>query len=74
MVFHDQCYGPRCNDGCPEELVLRDQEAKDWSDGVKIMFAAFVVAIAVICLMLKVHTCLTYLIPLISLYLSPLLV
>ena len=61
MVFRDICYGPRCNDGCPEELVLHEQEAKDWSTGVKIMIATFVVAIAVICLVLKVHTYRAYL-------------
>ena len=55
MVFRDICYGPRCNDGCPEELVLQEQGAKDWSTGVRIMIAIFVVAIAVICILLKVH-------------------
>ena len=56
MVFRDQCYGPRCNDGCPEQLVLQEQGAKDWSAGVRIMIAVLVVAIAVICLLLKVMT------------------
>ena len=58
MVFRDICYGPRCNDGCPEELVLQEQGPKDWSTGVRIIIAIFVVAIAIICILLKVHICL----------------
>ena len=54
VVFRDQCYGPRCNDECPEELILQEQEAKNWSTSVKIGIAVLVVAIAAICLLLKV--------------------
>ena len=56
VVFRDACSGPRCNAGCPEELVLQEQGAGDWSAGVRIMIAVFVVAIAVICFLLKVHS------------------
>ena len=54
VVFRDQCYGPHCNDECPDEVILQEQEAKKWFTAVKIGIAAFVVAIAVICLLLKV--------------------
>ena len=71
LVFRDLCYGPRCNDGCPEELVLQDQGAKDWSTGVKIMIAFFVVAISVICILLKVHNYPSHLVQLILTYCFP---
>ena len=54
VVFYDQCSGPRCNDGCPEQLVLQEEEAIVWSTGVKIMLLVFVFAITVISMLLKV--------------------
>lgn len=54
MAFHGMCSGPRCNDNCPEELILRDQGAKVWPAGVRIAIAMAVVFTAVFCLLMKV--------------------
>ena len=56
IAFRDVCSGPRCNDGCPEELTLEGDRAVVWSAGAKIAIAALVMAIATLCLLLKVYT------------------
>ena len=54
VAFRDVCSGPRCNDGCPEELILEGERAEVWSAGAKIAIAALVMAIAITCLFMKV--------------------
>ena len=56
VVFRDQCSGPLCNDGCPEELILQEEEAIEWSTGLKTMLSVFVLGITIISMLLKVFT------------------
>ena len=54
MAFHGMCSGPRCNDNCPEELILQGQGTKVWSAGVRITIATAVALTALFCLLMKV--------------------
>ena len=52
--FRDMCSGPHCNNNCPERFILEREGAHVWSTGAKITIAVIVVAIALICLLMKV--------------------
>ena len=54
VVFRDQCYVPRCNDGCPEKLTVLGLRGDVWSSSARFMVAAFVVTIAIMSVLLKV--------------------
>ena len=54
VSFRDLCSGPRCNDGCPEELILQDSEGDVWPAGMRITIATIVMATAVISVLVKV--------------------
>ena len=52
--FRDMCSGPHCNNNCPEMFILEREGTDVWSSGAKITIAVIVVAIAIICLLMKV--------------------
>ena len=54
VAFHDVCSGPRCNNECPEELILEGESTQAWSGGAKIAIAVIVLTIAAVCLLMKV--------------------
>ena len=54
MAFRDVCSGPRCNNECPEELILEGESTQAWSGGAKIAIAVIVLTIAAVCLLMKV--------------------
>ena len=54
VAFRDVCSGPRCNNECPEELILEGESTQAWSGGAKIAIAVIVLTIAAVCLLMKV--------------------
>ena len=53
LVFRDGCIGVHCNDACPEQFALGVLTSNDWPAWLKIVIAAIVVGLSLICLLVK---------------------
>ena len=51
--FLDSCEGPYCNEQCPESFTLGELTSNNWPIGVKIVIAAVIVAIGMVCMFMK---------------------
>ena len=51
--FRDSCDGPYCNKQCPESFATTELMSNSWSLGVKVVIAIFVLAIGIVCVILK---------------------
>ena len=54
MTFRDDCRTPHCNEECPEQFIFDPLQPNVWPVYVRIAITMVVVAIAVICILLKV--------------------